>query len=71
MSEIKNTKKTIKKVWSIGTVIVSFLQIFKSKCPECGSKDNNIECYSGNPYAKNERYETGRQCNNCINFWYS
>jgi len=33
-----------------------FLMLFKPKCPECGSRNNKIECYKGNPHKKNERW---------------
>ena len=70
MKEAKNIQEPTKKAWSIGVVVARFLMLFKPKCPKCGSRDNKVKCYAGNPYAKNERWQTGRQCNNCINFWY-
>jgi hypothetical protein len=63
--------KLLNKNYKIVHQITFLLQLFKPQCPKCGSRDNKIECYAGNPYAKNERYETSRQCNNCVNFWYS
>lgn len=66
----QDLNKSQKPQLNIGAVIARFFMIFKPKCTECGSKDSKVECYAGNPYAKNERWQTGRQCNNCINFWY-
>lgn len=62
-NEFKNNKKT--------SIIECFLMLFNPKCPNCGSRDNKIECYAGNIYSKNQDFQTGRQCNKCINFWYS
>ena len=52
-----------------GIALKSFIQLFKPKCPDCGSKDNTVECYASDVNPK--RTETGRQCNNCVNFWFS
>lgn len=51
-------------------IIDSFLLIFKTVCPSCGSTNNKVECYKGNPYAKNPDWKTGRQCSDCVEFWY-
>jgi len=56
--------------WISSIIISRFSMLFKPKCPKCGSRNNKVECYAGNPYAKNERWQTGRQCNNCTEFWY-
>ena len=73
MKEQENTKesKEIKHNSFLGSVVSRFLQKFKPKCTNCGSRDNKIDCYYGNPYDRNEKTKTGRQCNNCVNFWYS
>ena len=71
MNEVKDIDKPTKKAWSIGVVVARFFMLFKPKCPKCGSRDNKVECYAVNTYTRNERWQTGRQCNNCINFWYN
>ncbi|GAJ22801.1 unnamed protein product, partial [marine sediment metagenome] len=53
------------------TLINSFLRLFNKKCSKCKSRDTKVECYAGNPHAKNEKWKTGRQCDSCGNFWYS
>ena len=60
-------KNNSKKEYSL---LKQFLMWFNPICRDCGSKDNTIVCYAGNPYAKYANWKAGRQCSNCINFWY-
>lgn len=46
-------------------------KIFRKKCPDCKSRNTEIEVYAGNPYDKRGKWETGRQCHSCGKFWYS
>ena len=55
---------------TIYNVVVRFLRLFKKACPNCKSRNNSIECYATEHNSWNVQ-ETGRQCHNCNNFWYS
>lgn len=68
--ESKYNPMTEKQVLNTPHVIARLLMLFKPKCPKCGSRNNKVECYAFNPYDKNEKTQTGRQCNDCPNFWY-
>jgi hypothetical protein len=69
MKIVKIFKAALRQALSMFVVIGRVL--FNKHCPECLGFNTKTECYSGNPYAKNGKWKTGRQCYSCGKFWFS